>query len=394
MGFFDFLFSKNKKTNSKSQTQQQNPTVDSLETYAKKRSEAFLKHHNDNVGDIESFTFSSDENCNLQLGPKELAFLKYLPGKNPTTIAGYWTHNVNIKINKLLKDLISHGYIEYKVNPEKSLRVADLKSLLAEKGQKVSGKKSELIERFLASYSDTEIEQMDIPKSFALTEKGLEMVKEIPFSLSHDHILDKKCIDHIKAKRYKEAYILVCDMEMKKPVPRGMGVSWEHEKNHPERFLNQNINFYNNILKLDAVENSESNKTYNALFIYAHMLGNLQVPTKVLKDWVPDYFSEPTADQMHEICEHLERKYENYPYKKDMVQNETLFERCFCQGVYADIYLRAGRFEQALPLFEEIIALNWEGSKAYDDAIKIYKDYGFSKSVDRLKKRKNIMVEK
>lgn len=392
MGFFDFLFSRSKKTNTKSQTHQHNPATDSLESYAQKRSEAFLNHHKDNVGDIELFTFNPDENCNLQLGPKELAFLKYLPGKNPATIAGYWTHNVNIKINKLLKDLISHGYIEYKANPEKSLRVADLKSLLAKKGQKVSGKKSELIERFLASYSDTEIEQMDIPKSFALTEKGLETVKDIPFSLSHDHILDKKCIDHIKVKRYKEAYILVCDMEMKKPVPRGMGISWEHEKKHPERFLNQNVNFYNNILKLDAVEKPETNKTYNALFVYAHMLGGLKVPTKVMRDWAPEYFSEPDADRMHEICEHLEHKYENCPYKKDNTQDETSFESCYYKGVYADIYLRAGRFDKALPLYEEIIALNWEGSRAYDDAIKIYKDYGFYKSVDRLNKRKSIIV--
>ena len=62
---------------------------------------------------------------------------------------------------------------------EQSLECSDMttiRRLLKEKGLKAGGKKVDLIQRVLKSYSYTELECADIPKRFILTDEGVQVI--------------------------------------------------------------------------------------------------------------------------------------------------------------------------------------------------------------------------
>ncbi|MFR4400937.1 MAG: hypothetical protein ACLT3C_00835, partial [Peptococcus niger] len=108
MGIFNFLFNKKSKERKNSEEEQNVYDIPLTAENAKERSDAFYQYHQENIKGFENLT--EDKAPNLALNPREMAFLKYLNGKTPDQIAGYWTHEVNLKINKVIRKLIDNGY--------------------------------------------------------------------------------------------------------------------------------------------------------------------------------------------------------------------------------------------------------------------------------------------
>lgn len=386
MGIFNFLFNKKSKERKNSEEEQNVYDIPLTAENAKERSDAFYQYHQENIKGFENLT--EDKAPNLALNPREMAFLKYLNGKTPDQIAGYWTHEVNLKINKVIRKLIDNGYLNYSVVPEKSLRVVDLKELLAAKNQKVSGKKAELIERMKSVYTDDELNSLDLKKIFTLTDKGQEIAKATPVTLTRDHVFEKECLELIAAGELDAAYKKVCDFQKSKPATPGLS-GWGFEK--PEDYYKNNKSLVDKALKVKAQSDPDKSKLYNAIFIYSDMLGKGfgKITKEYLNDWVPGYYTEVPERKLKGIAERESEKYKNYNYpepnpRPDFKTESKWFER----NSIAFMYLMAGRVDRALPLYEQSAAQGWNGIAIFEDMIKIYNRFGMEDAADRLEKRK------
>lgn len=386
MGIFNFLFNKKSKERKNSEEEQSVYDIPLTAENAKERSDAFYRYHQENIKGFESL--AEDKSPNLVLNPREMAFLKYLNGKTLDQIAGYWTHEVNLKINKVIRKLIDNGYLNYSVVPEKSLRVIDLKELLAAKNQKVSGKKAELIERMKSVYTDEELNSLDLKKIFTLTDKGQEIAKATPVTLTRDHVFEKECLELIAAGELDAAFKKVCDFQKSKPASPGLG-GWDFEK--PEDYYKNNKSLVDKALKVKAQSDPDKSKLYNAIFIYSDMLGMgfWKITKEYLNDWVPGYYTEVPERKLKGIAERESEKYKNYNYpepnpRPDFKTESKWFER----NSIAFMYLMAGRADRALPLYEQSAAEGWDGTAIFEDMIKIYNRFGMEDAVDRLEKRK------
>lgn len=80
----------------------------------------------------------------------------------------------------LVEKLMSYGYIQIGTRKQ-SLSYSDMatiRKLLKAKEQKAGGKKVDLVQRVIQCYSDSEIENADIPQRFVLTDFGKQIIKK------------------------------------------------------------------------------------------------------------------------------------------------------------------------------------------------------------------------
>ena len=74
---------------------------------AQQRSELFHEKHMKNIEGYEKF--DKKDVINRDLTPKEVSFLKYVDGKEPEAIAGYWTHEEALDIAKELRIFFAYS---------------------------------------------------------------------------------------------------------------------------------------------------------------------------------------------------------------------------------------------------------------------------------------------
>lgn len=80
----------------------------------------------------------------------------------------------------MVERIINDGYLQIG-NCSQSLPYSDIGTvrwLLKKKGQKTGGKKIDLVQRVFQYYSDSEIEETEIPRCFVLTQTGEQVIKE------------------------------------------------------------------------------------------------------------------------------------------------------------------------------------------------------------------------
>lgn len=191
------------------------------------------RYHQNHIDSINEFNRNAIENIpqNGPLSSIEKSFLQYVDGLLADTpnIAKYWTYQYNIDYKYLLNMFISNGYMEVSNKRDlSSLKVDELKDLLRTNGLKVSGKKSELIQRVI---DHIPLEKINItgPYRFVLTEKGLETVKCVKSSATKNTELEDVCIGYIENGNFEDAYKEVCKFEVGKKLPSGLGVDWNNQ---------------------------------------------------------------------------------------------------------------------------------------------------------------------
>lgn len=86
----------------------------------------------------------------------------------------------NKRFGGVVEKLISCGYLMIGTKAQSLTRteMGIIRKLLKDKGEKAGGKKADLIQRVLQSYSTSELESAEIPKRFVLTETGEKVVSE------------------------------------------------------------------------------------------------------------------------------------------------------------------------------------------------------------------------
>jgi|GEM_PF-6448095 len=144
-------------------------------------------------------------------------------------VAQYAGGNVKACAEKLLKhELLS---IQKGYNALDYYSVSDLKTVLKKAGQKVSGKKQELIERIRETCEPGILDQTigDV-QLYAVTVEGRKVLDEyaIRIEVEFNALLDEMTGLN-SLQRFQDAHKLMAAYEARKPLARGLGVNWNSE---------------------------------------------------------------------------------------------------------------------------------------------------------------------
>lgn len=340
---------------------------------AQQRSELFHEKHMKNIEGYEKF--DKKDVINRDLTPKEVSFLKYVDGKEPEAIAGYWTHEEALDIAKELRIFFANGYAEYTTDP-KSLRVSDIKELLSAKGIPTSGKKADLIVRLLESYSAEEISALGLPRVIKLTEKGRKVANSTPISLMHDHILDYRCLKQIIDGNPDAASLEVRRYKRNMPTHGAPGAFSSGEAARvPDCLFN-----------LEVFPTKEDNDLFKALIILSWMLGKGFPSKKYLSNWMGESFPlHVSDDEIKKVCERMHKKYEGFEYPDALPDiSEARWEKLNDKSLTAISYELAGRIDMAIPIYEELVSKGYNSKSTFNSLIKIYTKTGLDEDAIRI----------
>lgn len=165
----------------------------------------------------------------------ERYFLEKIQGQNVEnpTVYAYWTYEYSIDFAQTMAKLMENGYLQLSdlTSDVEHLTVEQMKGLLKRHNLKVTGKKTDLIHRIFDNVPKDELasELGNQYKTYVLTTKGRESVSTLPVSMSKNLELEDLCLEYILSLRFNAAYKLVCENEIKKIMPRGMGIDWKSE---------------------------------------------------------------------------------------------------------------------------------------------------------------------
>ena len=177
---------------------------------------------------VNPYTLNLDNVKIKALNSVEKAFLKYLDGMrvDKPRLARYWHYTYRIDYEYELKLFFRLNLLE--VFPDdnlNTLKYADLKATLEEKGLKThSRKKVDAIKCIRDHFTNEEIEKLAGEKRyfFKLTESGQEMVSNLHRSATYNLELEDECLRLLIEERYDEAYRKVCDFRISSPMQSGM----------------------------------------------------------------------------------------------------------------------------------------------------------------------------
>lgn len=213
-----------------------------------KKEEEITKTEQENMGSVslidefslEPSTESSSDLIINQDEPKvnlsslEKNFLKYMDLKDSQCpyIADYWKFEYNLNAKELISNFLKNNLLaisDYSHNLN-LLKNKDLKCILKKYNLPQTGIKAELIGRIEAHLSEKELASLsNLKPYYYLTERGLEIIKDLPFSATKDPDFEDICVQSILNEDYQSAYKNICKREIHKNVPRNIGLNWGHE---------------------------------------------------------------------------------------------------------------------------------------------------------------------
>lgn len=187
MGLFDFFKS---KPSPKSVKERLANTV-----YVSSKPQVQVAHQIEEVPSLQSRL----QNCTpskMGLYPHEIMMLDYAHTYKTSgnTFQAFWKFKYSVlNPQSILDSLIHRGFIKagnVKGCLEK-LKVSEIKDLLTKVNQKTTGKKAELVERVLDSYSNEVLENMFTVRYYELTDTGKAELAEneyVPYLHRHDYM--------------------------------------------------------------------------------------------------------------------------------------------------------------------------------------------------------------
>lgn len=212
-----------------------NHNVNELTRIAQERSDRLYNERQQRIAKFNPFDLDKNHADNSPLTSTQKYFLKQMHGQsieNPTVYA-YWIYEYSLDFEKVMAKFLSNGYLQVSNSffEVELLKVDELKNILRKHSLSTSGKKAELIQRIKNNISSEQLtaELGSHNKKYALTEKGKEALTGLPNSMTKNLELEDLCLKYIFNKQLNEAYKLVCENELNKIIPRGIGMDWKHE---------------------------------------------------------------------------------------------------------------------------------------------------------------------
>jgi len=250
--------------------------INILNEYYKNQSNELRKIHNNNKN---SFVRVINDKIDTSITSVEKSFLKYMDSQpiNSPPIAAYWTYEYNIDYNKIINKFLDNNLLE--ISNHKSIsrmKVVELKELLTKIGIKPSGNKENLIDLVNKNFTEAKLNSINNNEQyFILTEKGLEIVKNIKQSITKDLEFEDKCLELIQKNNFFEAYKMICEFETRKNIPRGLGINWENElyKGLDEKANNRFKNFLIEETNIIPKELLHYEKNIKSCIIFGKMMG-------------------------------------------------------------------------------------------------------------------------
>lgn len=213
-------------------------TLEEMDLLARERSDRLYYECQARIAAFDPYSVNTDNLDTTPLTSVEKYFLKSIanqPIEQPY-VAGYWTYEYSMDFAEWMTKLIGNRYV--KISDLKDvwgnldfLTVPILKNILRANKLPVSGRKAELIDRIKTNLSQENLPPIDelmLPR-YILTEKGKAAVCDLPKSATKNLELEDNCLEKISSMQFNEAYKLVCQNELNKIIPRGMGINWEEE---------------------------------------------------------------------------------------------------------------------------------------------------------------------
>ena len=267
MGLFD-LFKKKvetKQINSAQQTVQEPPTPNNQQPIIKVTAE-IIPSTPDEVIPVETRKRTAIKSKS-GLYPHEILILDYAPTfyKDQASFQGFWWYKYGIgNVEDCLKSLFDRGFLKtgsLQAAIEKENGTA-LKEVLKTYGSKVSGKKSELVQRLLNEVSHDELNKRFAKRTYELTEVGKQALAEegyIPYI--HRHAIEDLDIWSLNKIVHKQPYMPYRDKIWGHLNQRGM-----------EHIQANNFGLYRNCRFSMYTFLTEENKWDNALSMIAEVI--------------------------------------------------------------------------------------------------------------------------
>mgnify|MGYP001463900983 CR=1 FL=1 len=173
---------------------------------------------------------------NWQSSPAYLLLLsKFRNGDSPNRYrdADYWEAVLKEKPIKVIKQFIKEEMLEPAELPELlnyKFKVPDLKTMLKEKGLKVSGCKKELVQRLINNDAKAMFEATKGIDLYRCTLNGKQLAEHYLESekIKRD-IAEQKVFSLIIAGEYLKAARVVVQYEAAQVFPRGIGIDWKNQ---------------------------------------------------------------------------------------------------------------------------------------------------------------------
>ncbi|WP_027640412.1 SAP domain-containing protein [Enterocloster clostridioformis] len=231
-------------------------TIDELDRIAQERSNRLYDERQQRVHNFNPFELNTKNVDTSPLSSVEKYFLKQMSEQsieNPTVYA-YWVYEYSLNFETTMTKLLVNNYLQISDSfaDLDYLTVVELKSILKQSGLSVSGKKAELIQRIKTNISIDQLSASlnDKNKRYMLTSKGKEAIAGLPKSMTKNLELEDHCLECIFKNNINEAYKLVCENELNKTIPRGIGMNWKQE--YEKGLSSFKLQLYTNFLEHDT----------------------------------------------------------------------------------------------------------------------------------------------
>ena len=122
-----------------------------------------------------------NQNDGASLSVAEIRFLDRIAGKaTDFALPGYFEYEYHMDCQVTIRGLFNRGYLTFS-SPAESVQLADmatLRELAKSKGLKTGGKKADIVQRILDNYTADELNVLNLPKRYALTDSGKAILKQ------------------------------------------------------------------------------------------------------------------------------------------------------------------------------------------------------------------------
>jgi SAP domain len=183
----------------------------------------------------EETMFGGLQKKDWQSSPAYLLLMsKFRNGDSPTRYrdADYWEAALKEKPAKVIEQFIKEEMLEPAALPELlnyKFKASDLKSMLKEKGLKVSGRKEELIQRLIDNDANAMSELTKDLDLYRCTAAGKHLVEQY---LEGERIkrgaTEQETLNLLAGEEYSKAVRVVAQYEATQVFARGIGIDWKN----------------------------------------------------------------------------------------------------------------------------------------------------------------------
>jgi len=229
--------------------------------------------------------------------PAHLLMLsKFRNGDSPTRYrdADYWEAALKEKPAKVIEQFIKEEMLEPAELPELlnyKFKASDLKSILKEKGLKVSGRKEELIQRLIDNDAKAMFEATKDIDLYRCTAAGMQLAESyLQREKAKREAAEQEVLNLLAREEYSKAVRVVTQYEAAQVFPRGLGIDWKsYDETSDVESLKTIFNSTPAILK--RIEENRLRQLRLAAGMM-HLWG-----TNTARHWLPDGF---------DTCVHLD----------------------------------------------------------------------------------------